>query len=564
MLTLPQIDNIFPTLETYGHSFGEGVANAAGASRYGHRWPDILAGMLNAKLYNFCANGGRVAVHESTGATPAQAGGWSSAGLSMVRVRNTITRAQADFPPESALQAFFHGINDAPFIGTAKLTANGPLAQGLRYLISRGRCSRVFPSNDASIVYTGTWTSDTSISHGMPQVAGGEAMHVSTVTGGVATITVPATFPGGTIAFFFTSDSTSGNNTCTIAKTAGAGTNATIFSSVGVSGPNVGDNSALTSGGAAVQMYGGICYRATNLQAGTHTFTLTFTNASGQVAVQGYGIEAPNPPAQLVFNQPKIPAAIGYGLWALTNSHGFQGTTDQGPVTDAMVNTLNGVIAGVVAEFDSACQLVDIDSVLAQNVAYWPSGDAHPNDTGHALIAQTAYTVLQRMVASQAVNVKALRAVTPWPWTTGDVGPAVESLVGIGSVKADLALLAGGAVTAYTLVANTELQMTGIEAFFALGDYTEFRVCANIGGTAVANARLYVKGAPVFLYQTLDGVTVVHPAYGELDVSATGVRAGPWKPIHPSYRRGSYSIGAFLFGTTAGTVSLYSVHVQFR
>ncbi len=567
------------TLEVYGHSYAH--ASTAGASRKQMRWSTRLAAMLGAHEINLAVNGSKlcwpdyVLFHQ---------GGANTLFHNAVRDRSVARAATGTaanpglYPPEANAVALYWGVSDWPRIGNAKIGVNGPYGHALRSCIARVRCSRCFVSNDSTVATTsGTWTSETTAAVGVPNRAGGETAKSATAAG-VLTVTVPADFPGGTVVFFFCADPTAGANTVTIAKTVGAGTNATLTSNFVIAGPAVGDNSSDTSGGGAPPVgtrYNPVCYRVTGLPVGGHTFTLTFAFASATKSYfMGYGIEATQPPGIVVYNQPKIPSAVGYGLWNLAGGTGFQGTVSNGPVDDAMVNNGNATTGSVCAEFDRWVQYVDVDTRLAASPAYWPAGDQHPNDQGHALIAALGYQGFRRMLAGTALETVGLVEATPGNTMLNE--PAAGQSAGYGggltstgrsNTRLMVPFLAQATGSSYALTASTELSMANLLERLNLGDYEEYRLSVFVV-TAVAGARLYMRWQPTFGFLQTDGGSIQHasPAFepGYCDVGAAGDRQGLWTPLLPFARRGEGEWNPALYGATAGTLSIARVSMHLR
>ncbi len=55
---------------------------------------------------------------------------------------------------------------------------------------------------------------------------------------------------------------------------------------------------------------------------------------------------------------------------------------------------MNAALSDVVSEFSDAVMIVDEDSALGKDAANWSSDEEHPNDQGHAIIAEAAYQTL--------------------------------------------------------------------------------------------------------------------------------------------------------------------------
>ena len=118
---------------------------------------------------------------------------------------------------------------------------------------------------------------------------------------------------------------------------------------------------------------GGVC-QTTN----QHVITDVISGVGGTgTGFDYYQIESTTPAPMLVLNIAKQP-----------------NYTSTANIVDKDVNTANAALADVTSEFSNAVMTVDEDSALGKNPLNWGNDALHPNDQGHAIIAQAAYKTL--------------------------------------------------------------------------------------------------------------------------------------------------------------------------
>ena len=245
----------------------------------------------------------------------------------------------------------------------------------VRAMISRIRAAAtgVFEDQHSSVVLsTSQWSGATQSTSNS-----GTTFVYSTVNGSTVTISVPADFPGGTIALGYqVQQGTSAAYTVTVDGLA-AGNISTLGMATAVTNR--------TNNGMA-----GI-HRLTNVAPGAHTIVITTSSIVTAAAFDYWQIEAPNPPLVLLVGQPRLIAG------------GYQSYADFGnnfAVNDASVQQLNTAMMQLAAEFDSQVQFVPIDPLIGNNSAYFATGshlnNVHPNDAGHSMIAAACYAAAQR------------------------------------------------------------------------------------------------------------------------------------------------------------------------
>jgi hypothetical protein len=225
--------------------------------------------------------------------------------------------------------------------------------------------------------------------------------YATSTTGATATFTIPADFPGGTIAFGFVGAPGPFGGTATVTGT---------FSGSG--GANIVTSSMMPSG----FNHGHYCRRFTNLPASdagkTIIFTVTAVDASGNFAIDYAQIEATvNTPLVVVCNIPRLLNAAAYtsytgSYWAAGGNAGSTGDTD--------IGTFNTAISQVVAEFDGLVQVADIDSVMNKVTANYGSDGIHPSALCTPLMAQRVYNTIQAA-----------------PTTTGNIVPDWRGTLGL-------------------------------------------------------------------------------------------------------------------------------------
>jgi hypothetical protein len=135
-------------------------------------------------------------------------------------------------------------------------------------------------------------------------------------------------------------------------------------------------------------------FRFKNLAAGAHTIDLAMTTQTvggSQLAILDARVEA-DPLDGPIVVVPSCYRTLDYSLWS-AYPHGPSAGTD--PANDAAVLTWKTAEQAVVADFGANVPYVDVDAVINKTATYFSSDNAHPNETGHAVIAEAIYDALR-------------------------------------------------------------------------------------------------------------------------------------------------------------------------
>lgn len=339
-------------LVTVGHSYVAGT----GATNSANRWSTKLAEALHVTEVNRGVGGARAALS-----------GITQGGYAQALSQETRARQAAPYLPSSAVVPIMLGVND-----WNDYSVMARFQHALRTTISRYRAAAIFEETHASIAYTGTWAQAGAAAYNSGSAC--KQCATGTVAGSSFVITVPADFPGGTIAAGFTLvddvNSFSTNGVYSFSVDGGA---AQTMDTRGL---------GITGAGASANFLGAVM-RLTGLSAGAHTVTVTFPTPPNSVFFDYWQIEAKAPPLILLLKQPVLDAT-GYATYATPT------------LTDARIATLNAGLDALAAEFtDGLVKTVDL-SVLDNSFSkgYMASDHLHPNEVGHALIAQAAYNAI--------------------------------------------------------------------------------------------------------------------------------------------------------------------------
>jgi hypothetical protein len=358
----------------FGHSYMQynfGTRTQAGRS------DAIFRAAMDIEFTNFqnhAANGSRLSVD-----------GLAQAGFGRVLQNVTSSQSGAPYVGMGGAYYFGWGINDLGFnTDTAQFRTNYQLA--LRMAISRCRASRrvdndvasgiVYGAGFSSLAFTNDYSSGPTAFVG----AGWATLHqATTTTAATVTITLPSDYDGSPICLNWVANAGVVGGTITYSGTAGV-TGTTSTSNI----VPVGQLSRST-----------VPFRITTLTSAnasqTIICTVTALDASGTVFFDGYWIESKTAPLVLVSNIAKL-TSTGYAVYTTVP-------------TDAQVDTWNAMIAGVVAEFDSMVQLVDIDSAIDKTnlgTTTLSFDGLHPSEWGAARIADAAVKAWRKARPSTA------------------------------------------------------------------------------------------------------------------------------------------------------------------
>lgn len=305
------------------------------------------------------------------------------------RVLQNITGSQLNAPYVSSgggAHLMCWGIND---LGTHGDSAQVRTAFGyaLRMAISRARMSTLREDNYSGAAGTGviaygagftnsgfTWDFSSGIS----------TRTCATTTAATVTITLPTDYDGSPVTLLFTAGPGDDGGIVTFSGTAG------VTGTLDVS--NIMPGASLTRSPVPKRIT-----NLTSANAGqTIVCTVTSLDASGNVDFDCYWIEGTTPPPVLVCGLNKMNSA-GWDIYAL-----LAGNSDS--VNNAFVDTWNAMIRGVIAEFDSMVQYVDLDAALdATGLGVHPDyptlsfDGLHPTEFGAGRIADAVLAAVGRL-----------------------------------------------------------------------------------------------------------------------------------------------------------------------
>lgn len=273
--------------------------------------------------------------------------------------------------------------NDAAKLGMT--TWQTAFIHAYRAIMARFRTVCAYPADSVLVRETvGTWT-ETAAAAGF---GSGGNYRTTTTAGNQLTCDIPVNFPGGTVVLLFLVPPNGDGANWTISVDGGAGV---TFDTRNTNGFANGSTRAATG------VWGPCVYRIKGLAAGAHTITVTATTITGTAYFDGFEIEAPEPPPQLVM----LPVRLyHYGLYA---GWAYQ------PV-DADQATMATAIRSLIAEFDSTVVEVDPEPVINKQFKYFIGQDgAHHNDNGHA---EKAILLIEK-IRSQTIPLRNLILQNP-------------------------------------------------------------------------------------------------------------------------------------------------------
>jgi hypothetical protein len=290
------------------------------------------------------------------------------------------------YMPGAQLVLLMTGLNDLAALGSQNLR---PFQEALRSIIARKCAAAVFEDTDASVVYGGTTSNLASTT-----VNSGSSVRQMNV-GSTATISVPSTFPGGSVSVHFFAS---------FLAAAGCKVNFTVD---GVAAGSLDTGSIVCD--VANSKSNNVVKRFTNLAPGAHTIVCTV--AGDTTYFDCWEIEA-NPldgPLLMWVAQPRCPS---YSLWN-SWTHGPSAGTD--PMNDASVVALRAATDAVMADFPQRAIKIDVDSIFNKAIGYFGTDQGHPNNVGHSVIAEEC---LKALGSSPLVTSRALTrpSVDPAPY----------------------------------------------------------------------------------------------------------------------------------------------------
>lgn len=444
-LTPKVVSSDFPNagvsrIDFSGHSI-PGCGGTIGGDHNG--FPDRLARMVGAHRRANIAKGGSISCWPSSGASGDGGYSWI---LNMFRPPNSGdgSGVAGIYPPRTTLAVIHNHENDIAAIGAASMR---PSMEALKTIISRYCTSALFEDTDASW----TWGTAMSAATGSNPYSG-QSMHYAQWGGSVnaqqfGQWACPNDYPGNLVIAIGLSQ---------VPGAVGAG--ATITVALTIDGVEYDYTFSLDKGGhcdaengktnGTVLRFGrsdcGLGLSVANgglgipaLAPGAHTVkvALKSSNASGAYFIVDYAQIEADPLDGPVIVVPSnfratSPTNNGYNLWSSGSAHGPAAATD--PMNDASIASANTQLQAALADFPGRCVYVDIDTPLGKNTQ-WFSGDyTHPNNIGHALIAQTIYDTL---LNSKLLTDKVLSRTSPrslgvydggmWIPLAGDYGVTV-------------------------------------------------------------------------------------------------------------------------------------------
>ena len=395
--------NHIPLIYGEGHSVMRAITQVAnGATTPFFRWTSRLASMLHAQEINRGMDGETAISNDNTL-------------QDVIPIRNQYITSGNTFPSAPYVGPNFLGlvqlgINDLQYlIGTAGGATNttgcntysascnlNDFKEGLRSTIARFQASAVYEENTANtgpgsntcatsstcVAYTNgtdTWTATASTANNSG--SGYETLTGTTAgTAGSLAICLPNDLnsTGGTVDIGMIASATNGG-TYTMALD-GVTVNTTNTSSLIDALQSPGSGPATASVVRRLNVPAGNASGTTGCNVATqHKITITITNVTASASFDYYQIEATSPAPTVVLNVAKQPDYTAYG------------TT---PPNDADINTINAAIKDVVSEFGPAVMIADEDSTLNKNPNNFSTDKLHPNDQGHALIANAVYKAI--------------------------------------------------------------------------------------------------------------------------------------------------------------------------
>lgn len=364
-------------LNLAGHSY---FNTSLGVPDQAYRIDNILQGLLGIGKYSQTnrALGGATLLSDGAG------------NASYVTILQQVKRAPIGAPyiGRGGCYANCWGVNDlGRLIPSSDFPAKTIYAQvrtafkhAYRAVISRQRASTVFEcgGSDAET----NWAFGAGFAVGTVNTfnSGTGYRFASSTTNATATFTIPADFPGGTIAFGFIGAAGAFGGTATVGGTfSGTGAASIVTSSLMASGANHGHYSRRFTG-------------LPSSDAGkTVIFTVTAVDASGNFAVDYAQIEATvNIPLVVCCNIPRLLNSSAYTSYSSPASYWSNGS-NAGASGDADINDFSAAVAEVVAEFDRFVVLADIDSVFAKTAANFGTDGIHPSAVCTPLAAKAIY-----------------------------------------------------------------------------------------------------------------------------------------------------------------------------
>lgn len=353
----------------FGHSY---MQYAFGTYYQTGRADSLLRGSLDiehANWQNYAVNGSRACIED-----PAT-GGFN-------RFLHRVKRGQRGGPyvADNGALVLCYGINDLGMVGITTQIQTAYI-HAMRTMISMWR---------AGVIYENSFQVGTRTSYGAgfssvaaTYTSGGTAHWCTATTNANFTLTLPSDYNGEIVAVSLVGAGGVAGGIVTWGGTAGAtGTTSTsdILPSSAVSHCPVTKRFVNGSGQSLF----------TSANAGqTITGTVNTLDSGGAVMLDCWWLEAKEPPPVIVCNTARL-TATGY----TSNYAGWGGTEAS---RDGDVNTLNGNLRTLVAEFDGMVQIADMDGAIGKTAAYLFSDGLHPNELGAARIVDAIHVAIRNL-----------------------------------------------------------------------------------------------------------------------------------------------------------------------
>ncbi len=380
-------------LGVWGHSYSFGI----GASDRSKRFSAIVARALNLPEAVEAISGSTLSFHGSGGAWVKVLQKLARNGTGPISGSPSAASGLNGWSGPGGCLIAMWGINDLNNRGNTPAVLAG-FKQDLRAALSRMRSAVVIESDNTSVFtgWTGTWGTSTDNT----QNSGANFRHSASGTG--FQITLPADFPGGTIAVGFTGQ-----------------TNAGAVYSVTVDGTEYSIDGRNPYTVAA--SYTAFVLRIPSLPAGSQVLNFTVANHQSLAIVDYVQWEGSDEPLILLVKQPY---AVDYSAY---------GSTAPGPPTDAGVDALNTILDDVATEFGERVITVDT-SPLNHDASMFVVDKLHLSDKGNARVAALILQALAEYnfhPIGQAPRPQRVEYATVAPvgnQTFYDVGDRVEHL----------------------------------------------------------------------------------------------------------------------------------------
>ncbi|WP_239382440.1 hypothetical protein, partial [Frankia sp. CIT1] len=336
--------------------------------------------------------------------------GPSTGGYATVLSQEAKTARGAPYVASEGTAVLCWGINDLGNRGNTTQLRTA-FIHALRAAISRHRAASVREHTDSTVSVSGGAVATTGGAY-----SSGDSVRYWTTAGGSFTITLPADFPGGTIAIGLVGAAGPYGGTITWGGNASAGTTGTT------------STSAVMPAGLT---HGHLVRRVAGLDVSdagkTIIGTITGVDSGGVVALDYWQIEATTPPLTVVCTIPRLRDSGAYGGYSAG-------------VGDADVAAWNAAITTLVGEFTTGVALADIDAAIGKNPSRYAVDGVHPNELGARAIADTvidaaaaagrAGPVYQLLVTNEpavpTAPVFTLPATAAWTSMAIDVATSVQ------------------------------------------------------------------------------------------------------------------------------------------